>query len=103
MFKGLVNQTAMFGVRSRILPKPIPSSPQRKGITMSDQPKTIIPEAAGDRILRASEAMRMLSLGRTAFYDAVKDPAFPRPVALGARARGWLQSEILAWAKARRV
>lgn len=52
----------------------------------------------GDRILRAADAARKLSLGKTSFYDLAKnDPKFPRAIVLGSRARGYSENELDEW------
>ena len=40
-------------------------------------------------------------LGRSSIYSGVKAGSFPRPVALGARAVGWLDSDITEWIESR--
>lgn len=59
------------------------------------------PIQQGDRILRATEAARKLGLGRTSFYTLLKEESFPRPIALGARARGYSERELDAWLSTR--
>ena len=36
-------------------------------------------------------------LSRSTIYQYVKDGAFPKPVRLGLRAVGWLESDVSAW------
>ena len=36
-------------------------------------------------------------LSRSTIYAKIAEGTFPRPVSLGARAVGWLESEIDAW------
>lgn len=38
---------------------------------------------------------------RTSIYNGVKSGTFPAPVKLGARAVGWLESDITKWIEAR--
>jgi prophage regulatory protein len=40
-------------------------------------------------------------LSRSTLYEQMAKNMFPRPVSLGARAVGWLESEVDAWLKAR--
>jgi|TARA_R110002126_G_scaffold94099_2_gene222461 prophage regulatory protein len=55
----------------------------------------------GDRILRAADAARKLGLGRTSFYNLLKEENFPRPIALGTRARGYSEHELDEWINSR--
>lgn len=70
---------------------------------MADQSNTANTAFRGDRVIRATEAARMLGVGRTSFYELVKGKDFPRPIALGERARGFLESELVGWLKSRRA
>jgi prophage regulatory protein len=50
------------------------------------------------RILRRRQLEARLAIGRSTIYDWLRsDPTFPRPVKIGARAVGWVESEINAW------
>ena len=48
-------------------------------------------------ILRLPAVKARTGLCRSAIYQHVADGSFPRPVSLGARAVGWIESEIEAW------
>ena len=48
-------------------------------------------------ILRLPEVKTRVGLSRSAIYLAVSRAEFPRPVQIGARAVGWLESEIEDW------
>lgn len=50
-----------------------------------------------DRILRKSEVLARTGLSRTSMYRLAQEGKFPRPLKLGARASGWLESEVSAW------
>ena len=52
-------------------------------------------------ILRLPEVKARVGLSRSAIYLAVSRDEFPQPVRLGARAVGWLESEIEEWIQAR--
>ena len=52
-------------------------------------------------ILRLPLVKGRTGLSRTSIYDFVKRGTFPRPVALGPRAVGWLESDITAWIEQR--
>jgi prophage regulatory protein len=48
-------------------------------------------------ILRLPEVKARVGLSRSAIYLAISRDEFPRPVRIGARAVGWLESEIEEW------
>ncbi len=55
-------------------------------------------------ILRRREVERRTGLSRSTLYAKIQskcpnlhDPDFPKPVSLGAKAVGWVESEIEAW------
>jgi len=50
-----------------------------------------------DRILRKSEVLARTGLSRTSMYRLAQEGQFPRPLKLGPRASGWLESEVSAW------
>jgi len=52
-------------------------------------------------ILRLPIVKARTGLSRSTIYVRVSDGTFPKPVSLGARAVGWLESEIDAWLSAR--
>jgi prophage regulatory protein len=52
-------------------------------------------------ILRLPEVKLRVGLSRSAIYLAISREEFPRPVQLGARAVGWLESEIEDWIRER--
>lgn len=49
------------------------------------------------RVLRLPEVEQRTGLGRSWIYDAVARGRFPRPIAIGKRAAGWLEHEVDAW------
>lgn len=49
------------------------------------------------KILKLPEVMKATSLSRSSIYAFIKENSFPRPIHLGARAVGWLESEISDW------
>lgn len=53
------------------------------------------------RIIRLSEVLSNTGLARSALYKYVADGAFPKPVSLGDRAVGWVESEVQDWVLAR--
>ena len=48
-------------------------------------------------ILRLLAVKARTGLSRSTIYLQVANGSFPRPVSLGARAVGWLESEVEAW------
>ena len=49
------------------------------------------------RILRLPEVMARVGLKRASIYQHMAAGTFPKQIALGIRAVGWLESEIDAW------
>ena len=50
-----------------------------------------------DRILRRGEVERVTGLSRSTLYSHMAEGTFPKPIKLGRRAVGWLESAIDAW------
>ncbi len=48
-------------------------------------------------ILRLPQVKIRVGLSRSSIYLAVSQGTFPKSVSLGARAVGWLESEVDAW------
>ncbi|MFP3567718.1 helix-turn-helix transcriptional regulator [Paraburkholderia sp. SIMBA_030] len=55
-----------------------------------------------DKILRLPGVLEMVGVKKTTIYEWVKLDLFPRPVRLGARAVGWLESDVSAWLATRK-
>lgn len=53
------------------------------------------------RILRLPEVMARVGICRASIYLRIADGSFPKQISLGARAVGWLESDIDAWLAAR--
>ena len=51
--------------------------------------------------LRRKQVETRTGLSRSTIYQYVKDGAFPKPVPLGPRAVGWLESDVSQWIAAR--
>ncbi len=49
------------------------------------------------RFLRLPEVMERTGLSRSTIYVRVAAGSFPRPVALGGRAVGWIEAEVEEW------
>jgi prophage regulatory protein len=54
-----------------------------------------------DRFLRLPEVKDTVGLSRSTIYQHIEDGTFPKPISLGARAVGWLQSDIEKWVQNR--
>jgi prophage regulatory protein len=50
-----------------------------------------------DRVLRWPEVKQRVGLCRSHAHNLVTQGKFPAPIKLGARASGWLESEINSW------
>lgn len=49
------------------------------------------------KILRLPDVMDRTGLSRSTVYQRVMEERFPRPISLGARAVGWVETEIEEW------
>ena len=49
------------------------------------------------KILRLPEVIEVRGLGRSTIYAKVAQGQFPKPIKLGDRATGWLDTEIYDW------
>ena len=52
---------------------------------------------APTRVLRLPRVQARTGLSRSTIYMRVAQGSFPKPVRLGARAIGWIESEVDAW------
>lgn len=52
-------------------------------------------------ILRRRHVEQRTGLSRSTLYQYMKDGSFPKPVQLGLRAVGWLESDVSRWIAAR--
>lgn len=50
-----------------------------------------------ERILRLPNVLDRTGLSRSIVYLRVTEGRFPRPVSLGARAVGWIETEVEEW------
>jgi len=53
------------------------------------------------KILRRKQVESRTGLSRSTIYARIAAGLFPRPIDLGGRAVGWLETEIDTWIKAR--
>ena len=54
-----------------------------------------------ERILRLADVKARTGLSRSTIYLNISKAIFPRPISLGERCIGWLESDIDAWITAR--
>ena len=54
-----------------------------------------------EKILRLADVKARTGLSRSTIYLNIQNSLFPKPISLGARCVGWLESEIDAWIQAR--
>lgn len=52
------------------------------------------------KILRLPSVKELTGLSRSTIYLRISKNEFPAPISLGARAVGWIESEIEAWLSA---
>ncbi|MGF6153705.1 helix-turn-helix transcriptional regulator [Pseudomonas tolaasii] len=49
------------------------------------------------KIIRLKDVIGSTGLGRSTIYKYVAEGAFPKPVSLGDRCVGWVESEVQGW------
>lgn len=49
------------------------------------------------RIIRLKEVIESTGLARSTVYKFISDGGFPKPISLGDRCVGWLESEVQDW------
>lgn len=49
------------------------------------------------RIIRLRAVMSATGLARSTIYKYISENAFPKPVSLGDRCVGWIESEVQDW------
>ncbi len=49
------------------------------------------------KILKLPDVMERCALSRSSIYSYIQSNNFPKPISLGERAVGWLESEICGW------
>jgi prophage regulatory protein len=54
-----------------------------------------------ERILRRRELRAVTGYGTTRINELIAEGRFPRPIKLGERAVGWLESEVSEWQQQR--
>lgn len=49
------------------------------------------------RVIRLQEVEAKTGLRKSAIYQRATDGTFPKPIRMGGKASGWIESEIDAW------
>lgn len=49
------------------------------------------------RIIRLRDVMGATGLARSTIYKYIAESAFPKPVSMGDRCVGWIESEVHEW------
>lgn len=58
------------------------------------------PSATHTRLIRLSEVMHRVGLGRSAIYQRMKEGTFPKSRSLGSRCSVWIEAEVDDWIEA---
>lgn len=75
-----------------------PDSDRRKLSSLSIPARSAqIQSATSNRILRMPAVQVRIGLSRSTIYEAISRNEFPASISLGARAVGWLESDVDAW------
>ena len=51
----------------------------------------------GATILKRPQVEQVTGLSRSTIYRKIQENTFPAPISLGARAVGWIESEVQQW------
>lgn len=49
------------------------------------------------RFIRLKEVINKVGLSRSSIYRRIANDGFPKPILLGGRACGWIESEVDEW------
>lgn len=60
------------------------------------KPDTDLSNLPDDALLRLPDVLRLFPVGKSTWWEGVKNGTFPKPVELGPRARGWRLGDVLA-------
>lgn len=52
-------------------------------------------------IIRRKQVEARVGLARSSLYDKIQKGEFPKPINLGGRSVGWLESDVDAWIQSR--
>jgi len=76
---------------------PPPWKDQLPSITSREVTNMAQPIQREPAFLRRKQVESRTGLARSTIYQYIKDGMFPKPVPLGPRAVGWLESEVSEW------
>ncbi|ENM3902030.1 AlpA family transcriptional regulator [Vibrio cholerae] len=49
------------------------------------------------KVIRLKEVIELTGLSKSSIYRMASDDKFPKPLNLGARSVGWIESEVTQW------
>ncbi|AOJ49728.1 MULTISPECIES: helix-turn-helix transcriptional regulator [Burkholderia] len=52
---------------------------------------------SGNRVVRMRPLIERVGLSKSEIYRRIQAGTFPRPIALGVRAVGWLERDVESW------
>lgn len=61
-----------------------------------------LPVHATDRLLRLSQVIDIVGIGKTMIYRLVRENKFPQPFKPGGYASRWSEAEVQAWRESQR-
>ncbi len=53
------------------------------------------------KVIKLKEVMSLTGLSKTSIYKFAASNSFPKPIPLGGRAVGWIESEVQSWIESR--
>ena len=81
--------------------KPAPRANRTRRNTAMSEQQTAPRTNPAVRFVRLPEVMARTGLSRSTIYVRVAEGRFPKPVPLGARSVGWIESELEEWVRDR--
>jgi prophage regulatory protein len=69
----------------------------RESSEVDDMRSGIRHKVLHEELLRLPAVIRRVGLRKTAIYEKIRRAEFPKPVAIGVRARAWRASDINTW------
>lgn len=65
-------------------------------VKQSKQPAIDLTGLPDDAVIRLPEVLRLFPVGKSTWWEGVKNGVYPKPIELGPRARGWRLGDVLA-------
>ncbi|WP_417883681.1 helix-turn-helix transcriptional regulator [Vibrio rumoiensis] len=53
------------------------------------------------RIIRLPQVVSITGLSKSSIYNFIAEGSFPKPIPLGSRSKGFIESEVTAWIESR--